>query len=822
EPGSGSGGAPVAVLQGHDAGAVAAILGVVASGALVVVLDPTTPAARLRHYVEAAGARLCISDAARAATAAEVCELVLDPDADGAWRGADLEDAARELTAAQRAATDPALIVYTSGSTGKPKGVSCDHRSVLHDAWTNAVATGCYGAGDTVAHVLPMGFSAGIGVTLTCLLVGARQELFDPRSRSVAQLPGWLRQVGADALLASPAILRGALAALPPGERLADLSVVTVAGETVHGAELAALRAAVGPACEVRNRYGSTETWLMSEFVIAPADPAPAGATPVGRAVPGVRLRVETPDGELRSEGTGRIVLTSRWLGGRYWGEDELTAASFTDEPDGTRSFRTSDVGALDADGCLRLLGRSDHSVKVRGLLVAPGEVDAVLFARPDVREAVVVGLPSPSTGRTRLVAYVVPVGERPAAAAVRAAVRAVLPAHMVPEQVVFLEALPRTERGKLDRAALPQPPDVVVGADAPRTDFERVVAGLFARVLELDEVGVHDDFFALGGDSLAAEALMAAVSSEVGVDGARLSTAMLVTAPTVADFARVLRGHRRSASGTHVVLREGGTRTPLFCVAGAGAVAVGLRPLAQHLDPDQPVHALQAHRIESGGLPDWSIRATARRHLTTIRGIQPHGPYRLAGHSLGGLVALEIAHRLRAAGEEVELLAVLDSFPPDPALAPPVLEGSLPNRVKEVLTLLGTGFVPSRVGGHYLRFHRQGMAMHRMYRAPAYTGRTLVVVAADDRDAVARSRWAPHLAGPWRVEHVRGDHTSILREPHVRGLAAVLQGALDELPTAAATGSACARGPVVTRQRASAAAVGGGAAREGAHPSVP
>ncbi|WP_432491953.1 AMP-binding protein [Kineococcus gypseus] len=787
---AGAAGRPVAVLRGHDVGAVAAVLGVIASGSPVVVLDPTTPAERLRHYVEPAGATVCVSDARRADVAAQVVPTVIDPDSDpAAPAGADHLAAAAELLAVPARPQDPAVIVYTSGSTGRPKGVACDHRSILHDAWVNSLGTGCYDAGSVVAHLLPMAFSAGIGVTLACLLVGARQELFDPRRRSVAELPAWMRRTGVDVLHASPAILRGAMAALAPGERMDGLVSVTVAGETVHGGELSTIRAAVGPRCVLRNRYGSTETWLMAEFRLDPADPSPQGATPVGFAVPGARFEVQDEDGARHPHGTGRVVVTSPWLTGSYWGAPERTAEVYRDNPDGTRSFLTSDVGSLDEDGCLRLLGRTDHSVKVRGLLVEPGEVDALLFAQPDVREAVVVGRPDPRTGRTVLVAYVVPTGARPQASAVRAVVRENLPAHMVPAHVVFLEALPRTERGKLDRSRLPEPPTSTAVFQNPRSSWEQVVHEQFAAVLELQEFSVHDDFFELGGDSLAAEALVARMTDLLDNPRVPVTTALLVSAPTVAQFAAASRRTVRNERPTLVPLRparegagDGEDASPLFFVAGAGSAAVALRTLAHRVDHPGPVFGLQANGLENRALPDWSIERIARRHLAVVRELQPHGPYRFVGHSMGGLVAYEMVRELRAAGEEVDLLVELDSFAPDPALMPPRTFPTLFARVKDDVSVALTGILPDPGRGHYRRFHHQGIVIGRRYSAPAYDGRVLVVVAADDHDAAYRRRWERHLTGQWSLVEVPGMHNSILRDPFVDAVAAHVSVALAEV----------------------------------------
>ncbi|CCH87256.1 AMP-dependent synthetase and ligase (fragment) [Modestobacter italicus] len=568
-------GAPVAVLRRPGVAAVVAVVGVIAAGQPVLVLDPTTPVARLRHYVEAAGAEVCVADAEGAEVATEVCPTVLVPEDAVPPAHPCPEQAAASLRSAPTGPADPVAVVFTSGSTGRPKGVFSDSRGLLHDAWTNSVATGCYAAGDVVANLLPLGFDAGLRGALAGLVVGATQRLFDPRTRSITELPGWLDEVGATVFLASPAILRGLVSTLPPGRTLDTLAMVTMAGETVHGSELAAIRSVVGPACEIRNRYGSTETGLIAEFILRPEDPAPSGATPVGWPVAGLRLQVQGADGALHDQGTGRLVVSSRWLSRGYWGERELTDAVYTDGVDGVRSYLTSDTATIAEDGCMRLLGRTDHSVKVRGHLVEPGEIDAVLFAHPDITEAVVVGVAAPTTGRVHLVAYVVPATPRLDAATVRRVVGEALPTFMIPQEVVLLPALPRTERGKLDRAALPPAPGLALSATTPRSDWERVVSGLVARVLELDTVGMDDDFFELGGDSLAAEALLAALAEELGVPGRELSAELLMEHPTVKDFAAAVDRRRSELPPPASQRARPDAPVALAFVAGAGVMAL-------------------------------------------------------------------------------------------------------------------------------------------------------------------------------------------------------------------------------------------------------
>jgi thioesterase domain-containing protein/acyl carrier protein len=217
---------------------------------------------------------------------------------------------------------------------------------------------------------------------------------------------------------------------------------------------------------------------------------------------------------------------------------------------------------------------------------------------------------------------------------------------------------------------ALPPAPRALAG-DPPRDDMERTIAGLWARALHLESVGIHDDFIELGGDSLTAQEVVTRLASELGV---RLPSLALAQSPTVAELAALAKQAaeptKTSDAGVTrhqnvVALKTTGTGLPIFFFAGAGGLIVQFLGLAAHFDGERPVYGVQAHGIESRGVPDWTIPGAARRHLKVIRRLQPHGPYLLAGHSFGGLVAMEAAHHLRAAGEEVALLTLIDTTPP-------------------------------------------------------------------------------------------------------------------------------------------------------------
>ncbi|MBM9467221.1 AMP-binding protein [Nakamurella leprariae] len=792
---------PVAVLAAHRAETVAAVIGVIAAGSPVVVLDHALPHPRLLQYLEGSGARAVVHDPAHrdraerlaaAAPAGRPLTLVpiptgdalADPSADARARAGDLVPEGQP----EPEVLAPAALVFTSGTTGRPKGVVYDHRLFPRSAWNVSVRDGTYDADDVLASVLPLGFSAGLDHTLAGLQVGARQHLRDLRAAGTGDVLAWLRGSGVTVVNTTPSMGRALVALVPDGERLADFRSLTLTSEAMHHSDAAALRAVLPPDCALSNRWGASETGLASVLPLVPGEsgePGQSGQLPVGWPVTELQLEVE-PEQDS-APGTGVVTVTGRYIARRYWRDPVKTAESFAELPDGRRRFRSADVGRIDERGCFLLLGRRDHSVKVRSYLVEPGEVDAALFALPDIRESVVVG--DDSAGRTRLVAYVVSTAEKPAAASVRSRLREVLPPWMVPETVVFLERLPRTERGKIDRFALPPAPLFVPGGTPPRTDWEGVVADLWARVLQLPEVGVHDDFFELGGDSLAAEELLALVAIELRIPD--VDSQALLESATVAEFAHALQGgmptDRRYS--TLVPLRREGTGRPLFCLAGGGGLAMAFVPLVRHLRDDLPVWGLQAHGLEHRAVPDWSVEAAARRQVRALRSVQPHGPYRLLGHSFGAVLAVEVARQLTAAGETVDGLVVVDALPPG-SRVPADRSRSRLLRARDVVGMLLSGIGPDRGQGQYPRFYRQARFLTRRYRPQPWTGRALVV-AADGPDRDQRMAWGRTLNGPWSVVHLPGDHHSVLREPHVRGLARSVADFLERTDAAAADSDA-------------------------------
>jgi acyl-coenzyme A synthetase/AMP-(fatty) acid ligase/thioesterase domain-containing protein/acyl carrier protein len=815
-------GAPVGVFVDHTAPGLIAVLATIKAGRIVVVFDAHTPAERRGEIAALAGITACIADDANLTAAAE---LAPGPDAvlslteavahaggnsaadDGGERFTETE---RAVLAAGRARTgdDPVLIVFTSGSSGIPKGVVLTHNTLMNDSMT-------LGSGfrltpqDRVALVLPFGFAAGASLVIYALLNGSSVWCFDPRSGGTRGLISWIEGESLTLLACTPHLARSLVASVPPGRVLSSLRLFSTVGEAIHGRDVEAVRALLAPTTSFVNWVGSSEIGVLAFHEIPPGTPAPQGTMPAGRVVANKEVRLLRDDSSPAAPGEpGEIVTVSDYLSGGYWGDAAANAVRFGETEDGRRFVRQGDLGRFDEAGNLILLGRADAAVKVRGYLVEPSEIEAALLEIDTVTEAVVVtvvDLPAP----TRLIAYVAQdASQRPhSVAALRRLLRLQLPEYMVPATIVPVSSLPRNDRGKVDRQQLP-PVEAPVPSTDPLDSRELVLSDIWAEVLGLETIGLDDDFMALGGDSLSAEELFAIVRERFGVT---LASTDLIEAPTLREFAQRMKlGSTALPSHPDVVtLRSGGIRTPLFCFAGAGALALTYLPLSRHF-ADHDMYAFQSHGLEVRALPDRSVEAAATRNLQLMRIIQPRGPYLLIGHSYGGLVALEIARQLTRAGETVEMVTLLDTYLPLSASKVPLQtttperEGAAtPVRVgtnvlrRQIARVLPYGLPEAAEWTRHARARVAGVVrfrgekqfdalfdytslVSRKYTMTPYDGRVLLVLADENPDGA--DAWRDLLTGSHDIVQVRSEHTSLIREPHATEVAAIIQAELDRL----------------------------------------
>ncbi len=493
---------------------VIALLGVWKAGAAYVPLDPAYPQERLDFMLRDADVAVLLDDRTFPDLRA------LQESADNPLRNS--------------LPGDLAYVMYTSGSTGQPKGALITHLGLLNYLrW--AVQAYAVKPGDSVPVHSSIAFDLTVTSLYTPLLAGGEVELLSEEA-GVAALAEALRRRGGRALVKiTPAHLDLLRHQLTPEQAAGRARVFVIGGENLTAESLRFWRAHA-PGTRLINEYGPTETVVgCCVYEVQPGDPD-HGAVPIGRPIAATRLHVV--DGELCVAGAG--------VARGYLNRPELTAERFVPDPDvpGARMYRTGDLARLRADGVLEYLGRRDHQVKVRGYRIELGEIEQTLAAHPGV-DACAVLAREDVPGARRLVGYVVRrAGAQLVAPALREFLAQRLPEFMLPERIVFLEALPLTTNGKVDRAALPEPAaDGVVaerGLDAPRSATETVLAGLWRELLGLDRIGIHENVFDLGARSLAAMKAVVRIREAFAVE---LPLGRLFERPTVAGLAEIIEG---------------------------------------------------------------------------------------------------------------------------------------------------------------------------------------------------------------------------------------------------------------------------------------
>jgi amino acid adenylation domain-containing protein len=521
---------------------VVAALAVAKAGGALVALDPAYPRERLATIIDDAGLAVLLTQASLLERFPQHAQIALLYE-----RGADLfPDESAERLESGVDPDNPVYAIYTSGSTGQPKGILVTHRAFSNLlAWQLCDRSGARGLapGARTVALSTFGFCVSFQEMFTSWCAGGTLVVADEMTRrDLAGLGTFLEEHGIERLYLPFAALKGLAEAAATEDRLPSrLAEVITAGEQLQVTP--AVRALFErlPECALSNQYGASETHVISALTLAGPPAGWPAIPPVGRPVANVRIHLL--DGALAPVPIG--VAGELYAGGAcpprcYLNDPVLTAQKLVPDPyspvPGARLYRTGDSARYLADGRIEYHGRIDTQVKIRGFRVELGEIDTVLARHPAVRDAAVVAKPGGADGQ-RLVAYVVPAA--PGAVApdeLRSHLRQKLPEHMVPVAFVEMPALPVNANGKLDQAALPEPDLQAERREyvAPRTPIEELVAGVWAEVLEVERVGVHDNFFAIGGHSLLATRVISHLRHALGIE-LRLRT--LFEAPTVAEL---------------------------------------------------------------------------------------------------------------------------------------------------------------------------------------------------------------------------------------------------------------------------------------------
>jgi amino acid adenylation domain-containing protein len=826
----------VAVTGPRSPGVIVAMAGVLLSRGVLLTLSPDLPEHRHRLMLQEAGARFLVYVGETRAADRWLSEVdgltLLHIPLDGA-----VESSGSTVPISVPEQRDPAYIFFTSGSTGKPKGVLGAHAGLAHFLSWQRQEFGI-GPGDRCGQLTGLSFDVVLRAVFLPLTSGAALVL-PPEGQELSGrgILHWLESERITLLHSVPAIAETWIAGATKDVSLRQLKRIFFAGEPLTSALIAQWRAAfsaTGPSTgEIVNLYGPTETTLAKCFYRVPDEPV-AGVQPVGQTLPQTQTLVLSPERRLCGVGEpGEIAIrtpfrTLGYINAAEENQARFIVNPFTNDPEDLL-YLTGDRGVRGASGLLEFLGRLDNQVKIRGVRIEPMEVASVLKTSPDVAACAVIVRQDGNDGPA-LVAYVVSAkgsAENPARLQEFLSQR-LMPA-MLPSAFVFLEQLPLTSNQKVDREKLPPPsairPSLETSYVAPRDATELRLVQIWEDLLGVRPIGVKDNFFMLGGHSLKALRLM--VEMERGL-GTRVPLGALFECPTVEHLAAVSR-RQESDSPLLVNLWSANHRVKLFLVHPGGGMLLNYAHLVRLLAAPVPIYGIQAQGLDGKQEPHRDIEQMAAAYLDQVLQTQPEGPYLLAGHSLGGVVAFEMSRQLLERGHRVAYLALLDSALTRADRGQASTASAEDERLLDARHLADMVAVVERFVGRDLGVVYEQLSlletdqqiehvvaalqqsdfpllsggvdlvrqMLRVGKAHVHAGRnyhaqpcaaTITLVRAQDAGTPSGADetlgWSA-VARDVRVVWTPGDHVTMLAEPNVATLADVLRNSLNEvLPT--------------------------------------
>ncbi|MFE3149783.1 amino acid adenylation domain-containing protein [Streptomyces sp. NPDC059218] len=654
---------------------IAALLAALKAGAGYTLLDPQFPADRLNTVLGQTDPAALVTQAHLTAlsTPAPLIDLTAEIPTISALPGTPVRTGGHPESLA--------CVMFTSGSTGVPKGVAASHRALA------ATFIGPdyldFGPGQTYLQSSPVSWDAFALEVFGPLLHGGVCVLQPGQHTDPHQIAELVERHSITTLQMSASLFNHMLDEHPAVfSRIKEAMTAGEAASPAHTAKALADH----PHLHLVNGYGPAESM---GFTTTHTLTGPAPAIPIGRPIAGKHAYVLDENLRMLPPGVpGELYVAGHGLAHGYIGQPALSAERFVADPHGapgSRMYRTGDLARWSQDGALEYFGRADQQIKLRGFRIEPGEIESALLRHPTLAQVAVL-IREDRPGDKRLVAYVVPTeGSRPDLPELRRHAVAALPEYMVPATIVPLDALPLTVNGKLDRRALPEPPQAdTAGGREPRTPAEEVLCGLFAEVLGLTSVTIDDHFFQLGGHSLLATRLIGRIRS---IWDTRVTIRDLFQYPTPVLLAEDIATNTGGDPMETLLPIRAATATdtgaPLFCVHAISGMSWSYAGLLRHIGGQRPLIGLQAKELTNPADRPAGIEEMADGYVAQIRSVQPHGPYHLLGWSFGGLVAHAIAARLEEQGEQVALLALLDSYPLPDGFRPPAITG------REVLTAL-------------------------------------------------------------------------------------------------------------------------------------
>jgi amino acid adenylation domain-containing protein len=665
----------VAICVERSLEMVVALVAVLKAGGAYVPLDPAYPIERLRFMLEDSGPVAVLTQGELKGQFTGVGEGIRVLDVKDASRWQEEAETDPDRTSVGLTAEHPAYVIYTSGSTGKPKGVVVTHSCLAnYILWSDKTYYRQAGSGSPLVHSI--GFD-GIVTTLFGPLICGQTLTVLPQGVEMEHLAD-LR----------PEVVRYTLVKVTPSHlkllnqvissQIAPTRTLMIGGEAIVPSDVLFWQRRF-PDVRLINHFGPTEATVGCCALEISKSASEYHSIPIGRPIWNTQIYILDEHREPVPLGIpGELYIGGAGVARGYLNRPELTAEKFVGDPfadeAGARMYRTGDLGRWVGDGNIEFLGRNDFQVKIRGFRIELGEIESRLIQHPGVREAVVV-VHEDGRGDKRLIAYYIaaarekeqsdePAGEQQegslGAEELRSHLSQQLPEYMVPVAYVRLESLPLTPNGKLDRKALPAPEGdayAARGYEAPVGEIETQMAAIWAEVLKVERIGRHDNFFALGGHSLLT---LRVVNLLERVD-IQILAPDVFACPTIESLARKVASQSgRAFADRAICIRKGGPAPPLFLAHDGSGHLAYVPVLAPYIDLNMPIYGLPAKPADAPPLR--TIEEMATRMVQMIREVQPVGPYHIAGWSLGGVLAYEIAAQLIDADQKVDFLGLFDA----------------------------------------------------------------------------------------------------------------------------------------------------------------
>ncbi|MBN3924182.1 non-ribosomal peptide synthetase [Nostoc sp. NMS4] len=652
--------------------AIVALLGILKAGGAYLPVDPSLPQERLKFILEDAQVSILLTHCSLAPLKkgdwGDLLSIVyIDED----W--ATITQHSQENPTSCVTFDNLAYVIYTSGSTGKPKGVLLQHRG-LSNLSASQIEIFNLQPSNRILQFASLSFDASIFEIVMALQTGATLYLANKESLLPGQpLLQLLREKAITHVTLPPAVL-----AVLPTESLPALQTIICAGEYCTDD---IVRRWWNSQRRFFNAYGLTEATVWSTVAeISTMSEKP----PIGRPIANTQIYILDKYLQGLPIGiSGELYIAGEGLAQGYLNRPELTIEKFIPNPfsdkKGARLYKTGDLARYRTDGNIEFLGRIDNQVKIRGFRIELSEIETVLSQHQSVQKAVVIVKENVS-GDKYLVAYIVPnIETQNFTSLLRKFLKEKLPEYMIPKAFVVLDPLPLTASGKVDRLALTELDSPASGLIdktfiAPRTPTESTLAKIWAEVLNIERVGIYDNFFDLGGDSLLTVRLMKQIHKHFERE---LPLSSLFLNPTIESLSTALSSKADSLPWSPLVpIQPAGSSPPFFCIHPIFGVVFPYYELAQNLGKNQPFYGLQPIGLDGKSSPLTRIEDMATHYIEALRRVQPKGPYFLGGWSFGGWVAFEMAQQLQKSGEEVALLALLDTLAPIPGNIPSLGSG--------------------------------------------------------------------------------------------------------------------------------------------------